>query len=93
MTAREIKPGVHAIASVHWERRLFDSLIPLPDGTSYNAYLVKGSAATALVDTTDPDLRNDLLDQLADAGPPELRAAASRAVDLVRRGVVAYSSV
>ena len=51
MTAREIKPGVHAIASVHWERRLFDSLIPLPDGTSYNAYLVKGSAATALVDT------------------------------------------
>ena len=66
MTAREIKPGVHAIASVHWERRLFDSLIPLPDGTSYNAYLVKGSAATALVDTTDPDLRNDLLDQLAD---------------------------
>ena len=35
----------------------------------------------------------DLLDQLADAGPPELRAAASRAVDLVRRGVVAYSSV
>ena len=27
MTAREIKPGVHAIASVHWERRLFDSLM------------------------------------------------------------------
>lgn len=66
MIAREIKPDIHALASVHWERRLFDSLIPLPDGTSYNAYVVKGDSATALLDTTDPDLREDLLVELAD---------------------------
>jgi flavorubredoxin len=64
MHAREIRPGVKLIASVHWERRLFDALIPLPDGTSYNAYLVEGSTATALVDTTDPELRDTLLDEL-----------------------------
>lgn len=64
MHAREIKKGIEAICCVHWERRLFDSLIPLPDGTSYNAYLVRGDDATALIDSADPVLRDDLLDQL-----------------------------
>lgn len=64
MHAREIKKGIEAICCVHWERRLFDSLVPLPDGTSYNAYLVRGKDATALIDSTDPDLRDDLMDQL-----------------------------
>ncbi|HRR87281.1 MAG TPA: FprA family A-type flavoprotein, partial [Phycisphaerae bacterium] len=45
MHAREIGNGIHCIAMVHWERRLFDSLIPLPDGTSYNAYLVRDNSA------------------------------------------------
>lgn len=65
MQAREIKNGIEAICCVHWERRLFDSLIPLPDGTSYNAYLVRGENATALIDSTDPILRDELLEQLA----------------------------
>jgi flavorubredoxin len=64
MHARQIRPGIDIIATVHWERRLFDSLIPLPDGTSYNAYLVRGSKATALVDSTDPVFRDDLMEQL-----------------------------
>jgi flavorubredoxin len=64
MNAREIAKGIQAISTVHWERRLFDSLIPLPDGTSYNAYLVKGTKGTALIDTTDPELKHELLDQL-----------------------------
>ncbi len=64
MHAREIRPGIEIIASVHWERRLFDSLIPLPDGTSYNAYIIRGSKGTALLDTTDPSLRSDLLNEL-----------------------------
>jgi len=65
MHARKIKPGIEAICCVHWERRLFDSLIPLPDGTSYNAYLVRGEQATALIDTTDPALQGELLEPLA----------------------------
>ncbi len=52
------------IATVHWERRLFDSLIPLPDGTSYNAYLIFGSEGTALIDSTDPALRDELMEPL-----------------------------
>ena len=60
MQAREICPNIKAIISVHWERRLFDALIPLPDGTSYNAYLIQGSGKTALIDSADPDLRCNL---------------------------------
>ncbi len=36
MKARTIRTGVQWLGAVDWDRRLFDSLIPLPDGTSYN---------------------------------------------------------
>jgi flavorubredoxin len=39
-----------------WNRRLFDALIPLPKGTSYNAYLVIGKNGKALIDTVNPRL-------------------------------------
>lgn len=52
------------MGAVDWDRRLFDSLIPLPDGTSYNAYLIRGSEKTALLDTVDPSMVDVLLSQL-----------------------------
>ncbi len=61
---RQLKPNVYLVAAIDWNRRLFDSLIPLPDGTSYNAYLIKGSEKTVLLDTVDPDLADALLSQL-----------------------------
>jgi len=54
MRARRVTDGVTWVGSVDWDRQLFDELIPLPDGTSYNAYLVTGSEKTALIDTVDP---------------------------------------
>jgi flavorubredoxin len=54
------------MGAIDWDRRLFDGLIPLPDGTSYNAYLVRGSEKTVLLDTVDPTMVDVLLDQLAD---------------------------
>ncbi len=64
MKARKIKDGVYWMGAVDWDRRLFDSLIPLPDGTSYNAYLIKGSEKTALLDTVDPAMEDVLMFQL-----------------------------
>lgn len=52
------------MGAVDWDRRLFDSLIPLPEGTSYNAYLVRGSEKTALLDTVDPAKVDVLMAQL-----------------------------
>lgn len=64
MEIREIARGVYAAPTVHWDRRLFDALIPLPDGTSYNAYIVRGQEKTALIDSTDPEKQQELLDAL-----------------------------
>ncbi len=66
MNKRTIKDNVFLLGAVDWSRRLFDSLIPLPDGTSYNAYLVSGSEKTALLDSVDPPMVDLLLSQLAD---------------------------
>ena len=66
MFKRKIKDRVFWLGAVDWDRRLFDSLIPLPDGTSYNAYLIEGSEKTALLDTVDPPLADELLAQLKD---------------------------
>jgi flavorubredoxin len=64
VNARPIMPGITLMGAVDWDRRLFDSLIPLPEGTSYNAYLVQGSEKTALVDTVDPAKLDVLMAQL-----------------------------
>lgn len=34
MAVREIKSGVYWVGAIDWHRRLFDELIPLPDGTT-----------------------------------------------------------
>ncbi len=64
MRPREIRRGIYWVGAVDWDRRLFDSLIPLPDGTSYNSYLIQGSEKTALIDAVDPTMEGVLLDNL-----------------------------
>ena len=64
MKPRMIREGVYAVGAIDWDRRLFDSLIPLPDGTSYNAYLIHGSEKRALLDTVDPSEMHVLMSQL-----------------------------
>lgn len=61
---RKIKENILLMGAIDWNRRLFDSLIPLPDGTSYNAYLIKGREKTVLLDTVDPPMVDVLLSQL-----------------------------
>jgi flavorubredoxin len=65
---RMIKPNVYSVGSIDFDARLFDRLIPLPDGTSYNSYLIKGSDKTALIDTVDPAKTKVLLNNLVKLG-------------------------
>jgi flavorubredoxin len=64
MKRRDIAPEISWVGAEDWDRRLFDSLIPLPDGTSYNAYLIRGREKTALLDTVDPSALGQLKDNL-----------------------------
>ena len=66
MSIKKIKKDIYWVGAIDWDRRLFDELIPLPEGTSYNAYLIKGQKKTALIDTVDPTKEDDLLDNLDD---------------------------
>lgn len=68
MIAREIKPGILSLVAIDWDRRIFDQLVPLPEGTTYNSYLVRGSEKTALVETVYPPFTPDYLEALDKAG-------------------------
>ena len=72
MGSTAIRPGIFTVGVIDWDRRMFDSLIPLPDGTSYNSYLVKGSQKTALIDTVDPAVEGVLLRHLQELGIEKL---------------------
>ena len=61
---RKIAESVYWVGVVHWDRRLFDSLVPLPDGTTYNAYVVQGSEKTVLIDAVDPEFVQTLMTYL-----------------------------
>ncbi len=67
-----LKSSIYTVGAIDWDRRLFDELIPLPDGTSYNAYLIKGSEKTALLDTVDPTKTEVLISNLVSLGVDRL---------------------
>jgi flavorubredoxin len=68
MRGRPITESVMWVGAVDWDRKLFDELIPLPDGTSYNAYLVRGSEKTVLLDSVDPAFTHTLFERLQSEG-------------------------
>jgi len=61
---RELKPGVWWVGAIDWDRRFFDALIPLPNGTSYNSYLLRGSDKVALIDAVDATMAEVLIGNL-----------------------------
>ena len=69
---RQIRSDIFEVGAIDWDRRLFDELVPLPNGTSYNAYLIKGSEKTALIDTVDPAKTSVLFDNLETAGETKI---------------------
>ncbi len=68
MVAREIVKDIFWVGALDFDRRLFDELVPLPDGTSYNSYLIRGSTKTALIDTVDPTKEEELIVNLLKLG-------------------------
>ncbi len=63
---------IFSVGAEHPERKLFDCLMPLPHGTTYNSYLVKGEDKIALIDAVDPDKVDVLMANLIDAGVERL---------------------
>ena len=60
----EISEGVYWVGARDWNRRLFDALIPLPRGTTYNSYLIVGESKKALIDTVNPGFEKELEEKI-----------------------------
>ena|SRR5271157_126477 len=69
--ATEISKNVYWVGSRDWNRRLFDALIPLPRGTTYNSYLVIGEEKKALIDTVNPGFEKELEGKIRKITNPE----------------------
>jgi len=67
----EISSGVYWVGIKDWNRRIFDALIPLPKGTSYNAYLVLGGEGCALIDTVNPGFELEFEEKIRSILKPE----------------------
>jgi len=68
--AVEISKGVYWVGVRDWNRRLFDALIPLPKGTTYNAYLIVGEGKKALIDTVNPGFEKELEEKIKQITDP-----------------------
>ena len=51
---KKLTEDVYNVGAIDWDRTLFDEIVPTPQGTSYNAYIVFGKEKTALIDTVEP---------------------------------------
>lgn len=66
MKFQEIKNNIYYCGLNDCDRKIFDELIPLEHGTSYNSYLVKGSDKTAIIDTMYPPKIEEYLNNLSE---------------------------
>jgi flavorubredoxin len=66
----KLSDGIYWVGVKDWNRRLFDGLIPLPRGTSYNSYLVTGNEKKALIDTVNPGFEKELEEKIRQITDP-----------------------
>lgn len=72
MAIKTVKDNIFYFGSLDPERKIFDQLVPLPDGTSYNSYFVKGSEKSVLIDTVHPTKVQELTEKIKEAGIQKL---------------------
>ena len=61
MIYKEIKENILYAGMNDEDRLIFDELIPLDHGTSYNSYIILGSEKTAVIDTMYPKFTKEYL--------------------------------
>lgn len=71
INAVKIEENVFWVGAKDYSRTIFDSLIRLPKGTSYNSYLVVGKEGSALVDTVNPGFEDILEERIRSVVDPE----------------------
>ena len=62
--AVEIAPGVHWIGALDPTLRTFDIILKTANGTTYNAFLVRGDAGVAIIDTVKAEFADEFFARL-----------------------------
>ncbi len=63
-----IKDGVYYCGVEDFGRKIFDQLIPLPHGTTYNSYYIEGDKKRALIDTSYSKTIKEFIENLNGKG-------------------------
>lgn len=63
-SAVEIAPGVHWVGALDPHLRNFDIILKTANGTSYNAYVVRGEQGVAVIDTVKENFADDFFRRL-----------------------------
>ncbi len=63
-SAVEIAPGVHWVGALDPHLRNFDIILKTANGTSYNAYVVRGEEGVAVIDTVKENFADDFFRRL-----------------------------
>ena len=61
---RKITETIHWVGGNDRRLALFENLFPVPNGVSYNSYVILDEK-TALMDTADPSIRTQFLENVA----------------------------
>ena len=63
-----IKDGIYYCGVEDFGRKIFDQLIPLPHGTTYNSYYIEGDQKRALIDTSYSKTIKEFIENLNGKG-------------------------
>jgi len=72
MELYKLAEHVYEVGAKDPQRRIFDSLVYMPQGTTYNAYFIEGTTHNALIDCVDPEKIDVLLQNLKAANVSRL---------------------
>ncbi len=87
---RKIVEEVYNVGAIDWERVIFDEIVPTPQGTSYNAYLVMGKEKIALIDTVEPEKYEQLKANLDELGVEKIDYVISNHAEQDHSGSLPY---
>lgn len=88
MAVHKITENVFSVGAVDWSRTLFDELIPLPDGTSYNSYVVKTNDGSVILDGVDPVKWHIMNENLESAGINDVKYIVSHHAEQDHSGAI-----
>jgi len=70
MTSKIISEGIYWVGVDDHREILFEGLWPIPNGVSYNSYIVKGNGEVALIDTVDKYYAEDFIANIKEIVEP-----------------------